>query len=783
MTEQATPVRVMWLIARLRLRRLWNMLFSFKFKKAEPSKSRPATAMKKGAGWVLSVLVAGFMLVTLATVARQSVLNAHCYLDPASACMQQVRGDTPRMNDAVTASELHARHFAPEVASALSFQLLLLLAVSILIPLSSKEIATADWDLEWLVTLPARRSTLLWGRVVERSVVNPTGWIFLLPTCTVLGWYSGFGWFAPLLGLGGALVMLPMAAMLRTVADTGLRMAMPPSSLRNMQAITGVIGMPFMYFALALGTMRETSFILDVVRDLPGWLAWTPAGLFVRMVDASTLQQLGLAAALLAAQLALILAGGMLLLRYQLRAGVVGSGAREAGRRPPQAETPMRQWLARLLPDSPIKRRELRLLSRDRNFLVQSLLLPIVIFGSQLIISGSPSALSDLVDSPKLLGGFAFGIASYMLMLSAFQTINNEGQSLWLLYTFPRSIESVLKEKAEFWAVLALAYPALLLGVVQWIAPHKAPAMLAMFAVVLAGIPIFSLIAVSLGVFASNPLAQDARTKVKIGHAYLYMILSGLYVFAVTSKVWSQKLVLMILMASLAVALWQKARDRLPYLLDPAVAPPARISTADGLIAALLFFVLQGGLLFVMMKVGAMPLAEALVLAFSAAGLFVFGLMRLVFWLQKSDGVPRMVSGNLLHAAGTGMAGGILAAAVGIAYLAATQALDLMPDKPAQTYFAAHWLFLLAVVAAPLCEEFIFRGLIFGGLRRSMGMAPAIVMSAALFAIVHPPVSMAPVFVLGLVTAYAYERSRSLLAPVLVHAIYNGALLVLQLPA
>ncbi len=786
MTMQATPARVMWLIARLRLQRLWNMLVGFKFKSSKNTKSRPATAMKKGFGWVLSVLVAGFMLFTLATVARQSVLNVHCYLEPASQCMEQADGEAPRMSDRVAANELHASHFGQQEARALSFQLLLLLGVSILIPLSSKEIATADWDLEWLVTLPARRSTLLWGRIVERTVVNPTGWIFLLPTCTVLAWYSGFGWWAPVFGLGAALVLLPMAAMLRTLADTGLRMTMPPSSLRNMQAITGVIGMPFMYFALALGTVREKSFVMDVVRALPDWLTWTPAGLVVRLVDAATPQQLVLAAALLALQLALVLAAGMLLMRYQLRSGVVGSGAREAGRRPQQADSPSRQWLARLLPESPIKRRELRLLSRDRNFLVQSLLLPVVIFGSQLIISGSPSAITDLADSPKLLGGFAFGIASYMLMLSAFQTINNEGQSLWLLYTFPRPIENVLKEKAEFWAVLALAYPALILGTMLWIAPHKASAMLAMFAVVLAGIPIFSLIAVSLGVFASNPLAQDARTKVKIGHAYLYMMLSGLYVLAVTSTVWAQKLVLIILLASLAVALWQKARDRLPYLLDPAVAPPARVSTADGLIAALLFFVLQGGLLFLLMKVRTVPLAEAVLLAFSVAGLLVFGLMRLVFWLQKSEGVPRLVNGNLLRSVGGGIAGGILAAGVAAAYLGAMQALDLMPDTAArasQTHFAMHWLFLLAVVAAPLCEEFIFRGLVFGGLRRSMGMAPAIVMSAALFAIVHPPVSMAPVFVLGLVTAYAYERSRSLLAPVLVHAVYNGALLVLQLPA
>jgi membrane protease YdiL (CAAX protease family) len=40
---------------------------------------------------------------------------------------------------------------------------------------------------------------------------------------------------------------------------------------------------------------------------------------------------------------------------------------------------------------------------------------------------------------------------------------------------------------------------------------------------------------------------------------------------------------------------------------------------------------------------------------------------------------------------------------------------------------------------------------------------------------------MAPVFVLGVITAYVYDRTRSLLAPVLVHAVYNGAVLYFQL--
>jgi hypothetical protein len=58
-----------------------------------------------------------------------------------------------------------------------------------------------------------------------------------------------------------------------------------------------------------------------------------------------------------------------------------------------------------------------------------------------------------------------------------------------------------------------------------------------------------------------------------------------------------------------------------------------------------------------------------------------------------------------------------------------------------------------------------------------MDLLPAAVASAAVFAIVHPPMSMIPVFVLGLCAALAYERSRLLIAPMVVHAIYNAAVI------
>jgi membrane protease YdiL (CAAX protease family) len=48
------------------------------------------------------------------------------------------------------------------------------------------------------------------------------------------------------------------------------------------------------------------------------------------------------------------------------------------------------------------------------------------------------------------------------------------------------------------------------------------------------------------------------------------------------------------------------------------------------------------------------------------------------------------------------------------------------------------------------------------------------------FAVVHPPASIIPVFFLGLCTALAYERSRVLAAPMLTHAVYNAVVLGYQ---
>jgi membrane protease YdiL (CAAX protease family) len=82
-----------------------------------------------------------------------------------------------------------------------------------------------------------------------------------------------------------------------------------------------------------------------------------------------------------------------------------------------------------------------------------------------------------------------------------------------------------------------------------------------------------------------------------------------------------------------------------------------------------------------------------------------------------------------------------------------------------------------AVVLAPVVEEFLYRGVLLSALVRGTGALAALVVSSALFAIVHAPVepqAVAPLFFLGMALGYAAYRTRSLVAPILAHALFNA---------
>lgn len=74
----------------------------------------------------------------------------------------------------------------------------------------------------------------------------------------------------------------------------------------------------------------------------------------------------------------------------------------------------------------------------------------------------------------------------------------------------------------------------------------------------------------------------------------------------------------------------------------------------------------------------------------------------------------------------------------------------------------------------PLTEELFFRGFAFGAMRARWRKSAAILVSAAFFAAVHLQViHFLPILALGIVLAYAYDQTGSLVAPIFIHAVNN----------
>jgi membrane protease YdiL (CAAX protease family) len=106
----------------------------------------------------------------------------------------------------------------------------------------------------------------------------------------------------------------------------------------------------------------------------------------------------------------------------------------------------------------------------------------------------------------------------------------------------------------------------------------------------------------------------------------------------------------------------------------------------------------------------------------------------------------------------------------------------LPPEHPMVPVFvaASGWRMNVVLVGAacvilPALEETLFRGILYRGLRREWAFAPAALVSALVFAVAHlNPAALVPYMLLGVLFAYLYERSSSLVAPWAAHAAFNG---------
>lgn len=90
-------------------------------------------------------------------------------------------------------------------------------------------------------------------------------------------------------------------------------------------------------------------------------------------------------------------------------------------------------------------------------------------------------------------------------------------------------------------------------------------------------------------------------------------------------------------------------------------------------------------------------------------------------------------------------------------------------------------LFITMAGLAPCFEELMFRGTLLPWLQTRLGPSWAIPLSALAFAAIHlQPLALPTLFTLGAVLGLAARRTGSLLAPIAVHAAWNGSVFLLM---
>lgn len=199
-------------------------------------------------------------------------------------------------------------------------------------------------------------------------------------------------------------------------------------------------------------------------------------------------------------------------------------------------------------------------------------------------------------------------------------------------------------------------------------------------------------------------------------------------------------------------------------------------------------------------KSGLVPAEPPGGIAMFSPGIFLAQIVPLLIWLlvvrlchRNGLAAVGVRSGRLLTGVGYGVVAFLAVLPVCFLALAANEHLNGLVgipvhEHPLEEVVRLHretWVVLLAIaqagVLAAVCEEFAFRGILMMSLLRPIGAVWAMVLTSIVFAPVHlpnEPQAILPLTVLGLALAYVAYRTRSLVAPIITHFLFNTFMLL-----
>lgn len=114
----------------------------------------------------------------------------------------------------------------------------------------------------------------------------------------------------------------------------------------------------------------------------------------------------------------------------------------------------------------------------------------------------------------------------------------------------------------------------------------------------------------------------------------------------------------------------------------------------------------------------------------------------------------------------------------GFSMLFTDNAVNQMSGQILNLPFVVSFFFI--AILAPVCEELIFRGIIYSGYRKSGNILRAGLFSAILFSLMHMNINQACyAFVIGILLVLLKEVTGSLWAPIIYHVVFNGKMVIM----
>lgn len=94
-------------------------------------------------------------------------------------------------------------------------------------------------------------------------------------------------------------------------------------------------------------------------------------------------------------------------------------------------------------------------------------------------------------------------------------------------------------------------------------------------------------------------------------------------------------------------------------------------------------------------------------------------------------------------------------------------------------------VFFAIVIAAPLAEELMFRGVIYKTLAKNFNTGTSFILSGLIFSLLHLDLYYIPqIWIMGILLAYCYNNTKTLITPIIAHMVVNGMFFLtwLQMP-